>query len=109
MNAKGIFISALLTIDTFLVSFAVGFNSRHVLVVDPALPALPVEPARKLEAPAKVQKSPEKTTEKPAEHQQTEGKAGAKTGAEKQPPAAGHKKGRRGKKPTATPAAVHHG
>jgi hypothetical protein len=37
MKAKGRFISTLLVIDTFLVSYAVGFNSRHVLIVDPSL------------------------------------------------------------------------
>jgi len=38
MKAKGIFISTLLVIDTFLVSYAAGFHSRHVLVVNPKLP-----------------------------------------------------------------------
>lgn len=38
MNAKSKFMSTLLVIDTFFVSYAVGFNSRHVLVVDPKLP-----------------------------------------------------------------------
>jgi hypothetical protein len=30
--------STILIIDTFFLSFAYGFNSRHVLVVDPTLP-----------------------------------------------------------------------
>ncbi len=38
MKAKGIFISTLLVIDTFFVSYAVGFQSRHVLIVNPKLP-----------------------------------------------------------------------
>lgn len=38
MNAKGMVISTLLIIDTFLVSFAFGFNSRHVKVIDPSMP-----------------------------------------------------------------------
>ena len=41
MKAKGKFISTLLVIDTFLVSYTAGFNSRHVLIVDPSLPPLP--------------------------------------------------------------------
>ena len=40
MKARGICISALIVIDTFFVSFAVGFNSQSVLVVDPSLPPL---------------------------------------------------------------------
>jgi hypothetical protein len=39
MKPKGMFVTALLVVDTFLVSYAVGFNSRHVLVVNPSLPA----------------------------------------------------------------------
>ncbi len=38
MKAKGIFISTLLVVDTFLLSYAAGFHSRHVLVVNPKLP-----------------------------------------------------------------------
>ena len=38
MKAKGIFISTLLVIDTFLMSYAAGFHSKHVLVVNPKLP-----------------------------------------------------------------------
>jgi regulatory protein YycI of two-component signal transduction system YycFG len=40
VKAEGIFISTLLVVDTFLVSFYFGFNSRHVLVVDPSLPSV---------------------------------------------------------------------
>jgi hypothetical protein len=38
VKTKGLFISVLLVIDTFLVSYAAGFNSNSVLVVDPTLP-----------------------------------------------------------------------
>ena len=37
MKPAGMFVSSILVIDTFLVSFYLGFNSRHVLVVDPSL------------------------------------------------------------------------
>jgi hypothetical protein len=47
VKAKGKLVSALLVIDTFFISFALGFNSRSVLVVDPSLP--PVKPALKQE------------------------------------------------------------
>lgn len=40
MKGMGQFISALLVVDTFFVSYAVGFNSRRVLVVDPSLPPI---------------------------------------------------------------------
>lgn len=61
MKAKGIFISVLLVIDTFFVSYAAGFHSRHVLVVNPKLPPvvqkkveakpiLPTKPAPKSNA-----------------------------------------------------------
>lgn len=46
MNAKGVFITTILTVDSFLICFALGFNSRHVLEVDPALPPLPASPAK---------------------------------------------------------------
>ena len=50
MKAKGKFISTLLIIDTFFVSFAFGFNSKHVLVIDPNLPPLvPLAQGKKLE------------------------------------------------------------
>ena len=47
MKAKGIFISTLLVIDTFFISYAVGFNSHPVLVVDPALPPVAKKPSEK--------------------------------------------------------------
>lgn len=36
---SSLFISALLVLDSFFVAYAVGLNSRHVLMVDPALAA----------------------------------------------------------------------
>jgi hypothetical protein len=44
VNVKGKIISTLLVIDTFFVSFAAGFNSRHVLIVDPNMPAYVAKP-----------------------------------------------------------------
>lgn len=44
MKARGIFISTLLVIDTFLGAFCYGFNTSAVLVIDPKLPAV-VPPA----------------------------------------------------------------
>ncbi|MBI4533304.1 MAG: S-layer homology domain-containing protein, partial [Candidatus Melainabacteria bacterium] len=45
-----IFVSVLLVLDSFFVAYAVGLNSRHVLVVDPALapktPMLTSEPSQ---------------------------------------------------------------
>jgi hypothetical protein len=68
VKAKGIFISTLLVIDTFFVSYAVGFNTHPVLIVDPSLPPV-------------VTKSPEKA--KPA----TSNVPAAKKVAEKAPEA----------------------
>ena len=62
MKAKGIFISTLLVVDTFLMSYAAGFHSRHVLVVNPKLPTV-VE--KKVEAkPAPVSTPAKKTDAK---------------------------------------------
>lgn len=52
MKAKGIFISTLLVIDTFLVSYAAGFHSRHVLVINPKLPPVVRKTQDKVVAPA---------------------------------------------------------
>jgi hypothetical protein len=55
MKAAGIFISSIVIVDTFLVSYAVGFNSRHVLVIDPKLPPVKVEkPVQPSVTPAKA-------------------------------------------------------
>ena len=55
MNFMGKFIATLIIIDTFFVSYAVGFNSRHVLIEDPTVKAPPPAPAKKIEpaVPAK--------------------------------------------------------
>jgi hypothetical protein len=49
MKAKGMFISAILIVDTFLVSYAIGFNSRHVAVVDPTMKPVAVPEEVKLD------------------------------------------------------------
>ncbi len=49
MKMKGRFICLLLVVDTFFVSYAIGFNSRSVLIVDPSLPAF--KPAEVTPAP----------------------------------------------------------
>lgn len=59
MKAKGIFISTLIVIDTFLGAYFYGVHSRTIKVIDPALPAvnqqLPVAEEKKVEAiPAAV-------------------------------------------------------
>lgn len=71
MKAEGIFISTLLVIDTFLVSFYFGFNSRHVLVVDPSLPPL-VKP--------RINNSSAKSSKSEAESRKTEIRSPAKSG-----------------------------
>ena len=40
MKAKGIFISSLLVIDTFLASYYFGLHSRTFKIIDPKMPAL---------------------------------------------------------------------
>ncbi|GEM_PF-1704667 len=45
MKAKFFFIAIFAAADAFLGSFAVGFNSRHALIGDPAIPAPIVEKA----------------------------------------------------------------
>lgn len=40
MKARGMFISTLLVIDTFLGAFCYGFNTSAILVIDPKLPAV---------------------------------------------------------------------
>ena len=50
MNFMGKFIATLIIIDTFLVSYAVGFNSRNVLIEDLAIKAPPPAPVKKIDA-----------------------------------------------------------
>lgn len=61
MSAKGKVISTLLIIDTFFVSYAAGFNSQHVLMVDPNLPAYIAkpEPVPSIDADKQVAKKPD--------------------------------------------------
>lgn len=68
MQAKGRFISTLLVINAFLGGYAFGFNSRHVLVIDPSLPPLKIEKKAvetKTETPAKFDKVVEKKDSEP--------------------------------------------
>jgi hypothetical protein len=60
VNAKGKVISTLLVIDTFFVSYAAGFNSRHVLMVDPNLSAYIAkpEPVPSIDADKQATKKP---------------------------------------------------
>ncbi|MEZ4491045.1 MAG: hypothetical protein R3C24_11575 [Cyanobacteriota/Melainabacteria group bacterium] len=76
MKAKGIFISTLIVIDTFLGAYFYGVHSRTIKVIDPALPAVDQKPPAAEEkkvdntptpapAPAAVkEKAPAKAKEK---------------------------------------------
>jgi hypothetical protein len=79
VKAKGKFISTLLVMDTFFISFAAGFNSRHVLVVDPSLPPVPpvVQP-KSAEKRAEAEPTKTQAKEKTAEH--ASGSHGSKAG-----------------------------
>lgn len=50
MKPKRMFVTLLLVVDTFLVSYAVGFNSRQVLVVDPSLSPVGAQAAEEVES-----------------------------------------------------------
>ena len=77
MKAKGIFISTLIIIDTFLGAYFYGVHSRTIKVIDPALPAVnqkpPAAEEKKVDntptpapAPAAVkEKAPAKAKAKP--------------------------------------------
>lgn len=58
MKAKGRFISLLLVVDTFFVSYAFGFHSRHVLIVDPKLPPVVKRVEAKAPPPKVITKTP---------------------------------------------------
>ncbi len=67
MQLKAKIAATILIVDTFLLSFAYGFKSRHVLIVDPTLPqyvAPKVEekPAAKIKDSAAVADSKSKET-----------------------------------------------
>ncbi|HEY9785828.1 MAG TPA: hypothetical protein V6D17_10535 [Candidatus Obscuribacterales bacterium] len=72
MKARGKFICTLLVIDTFLVSFAAGFNSRQVKVIDPSLPPVqarqqkPAKEAGKAYHPAQSARTANSGTKKTA-------------------------------------------
>lgn len=77
MKAKGIFISTLIVIDTFLGAYFYGVHSRTIKIIDPALPAVnqkpPAAEEKKVDntptpapAPAAVkEKAPAKAKAKP--------------------------------------------
>lgn len=75
MKAKGIFISTLIVIDTFLGAYFYGVHSRTIKVIDPALPAVNQKPPaaeekkvdnKPIPAPAAVkEKAPAKEKTKP--------------------------------------------
>ncbi len=74
MKAQGMFFTTLFAIDVFFVGFFVGFNSRHVMVVDPTLPVYkspavaqttaPSKPGEKTDASGKASDNPEKKDDK---------------------------------------------
>src|SRR5258706_15679300 len=75
------FICTVLVIDTFLVSFYAGFNSRHVLIVDPSLP--PLVPEHKTESkPLPGEKKPAAGKAEPEKASKMEKGKGKKQGAE---------------------------
>jgi hypothetical protein len=67
VKAKGIFISTLLVIDTFFVSYAVGFNIHPVLVVDPSLPPVVTKSPEKAKPPTTPVPAAKKAAEKSPE------------------------------------------
>lgn len=79
MKAKGIFISALLVVDTFLMSYAAGFHSRHVLVVNPKLPPVVQKQLEKPSVPAATAKTATKNAPETGKHSGKTDKHGAKS------------------------------
>ncbi len=65
MQAKGRFISTLLAVNAFFGGYAFGFNSRHVLVVDPSL--APIKSTPKAQTETKPAPSFDKLVKKDAE------------------------------------------
>ncbi len=74
MRGKIRFITFLAAIDAYLIAFAVGFNSRHVLMVDPSLPPIKTKAEEKKPVAPPV----EKTESKPQAQDKKAGK-GKKT------------------------------
>lgn len=62
MRGKILLITILAAVNSFLVFFAIGFNSKHALVEDPSLPPVDMEQVRKSleQREAKPQESVEK-------------------------------------------------
>jgi|AGTN01.2.fsa_nt_gi hypothetical protein len=82
MRGKILLITILAAVNSFLVFFAIGFNSKHALVEDPSLPPVDMEQVRKsveqreAKPPAKISK-PEVTAEH-ANKVETKPKSGKK-------------------------------
>jgi hypothetical protein len=86
VKAKGIFISTLLVIDTFFISYAVGFNTHPVLIVDSSLPPVVTKAPEKAKPATTKDAVPKKTPEKapeskpaPAKAKEASGKTQAKS------------------------------
>lgn len=76
MKAEGMFLTTIATLDVFLVAFFVGFNSRHVMVIDPNLPPYKAPAAAKVEnPPAKPDKTKESAKTKGEKKTATAGEA----------------------------------
>lgn len=86
MKVKGMFISTLLVIDTFFISYAVGLNSHPVLVVDPSLPPVVPKVADKPKADAKKPEGDKGTAGKGKEDKKSEKSASDKNAESKTPP-----------------------
>jgi hypothetical protein len=93
MRAKFVFVSTILTMNALFIGYAVGFNSRKVLIIDKSLPPY-VNPATAASA-----------NKKPAEKPAAPDKKGAteKTGTDK----TGKAKGKSGKAPSSGHKATH--
>ena len=74
MGLKGKIVCTLLVVDTFVLSYAVGFNSRHVLVEDPTLPPY-VAPVIMKAAPVKTDVSKAKLNDKANKTDKNDGKS----------------------------------
>lgn len=83
MNTKGLFISTLIVIDTFLGAYFYGVHSRAIKVIDPSLPAVNKEEVKQeikqqeansqpIATPAKVQSTVAAATGKKIEPKKEE-------------------------------------
>lgn len=76
MKGKFRTITCIATWNSFFIAFAVGFNSRHLLVVDPSLPPV------KVEAPAPIVPVELDAAKRP-EEDKTKGEAKVKNAKQK--------------------------